>query len=162
MASVLSSKRMNPLDLWKENWSASQATENHCTSVNFPLVSPPAREGRMAARLLKYAVLYVFVNERTRGRAGDRERGRGRETRIFTNTHERARVPRKFDRSVHLHARLFPISDIPSFRIPSTMRSSNNQKISHHFLPLPSGSESVFGHSIFSLGEAPEYYSRLR
>jgi len=31
--------------------------ENHCTSVNFPLVSP--RAGRMVARLLEYAVLRV-------------------------------------------------------------------------------------------------------
>lgn len=31
--------------------------ENHCTSVNFPLVSP--RAGRMAARLLEYAALRV-------------------------------------------------------------------------------------------------------
>lgn len=50
----------------KAGVSFLKATENHCTSVNFPLVSPPALEGRMAARLLEYVrnVLYVSVNVR--------------------------------------------------------------------------------------------------
>lgn len=59
-----------------------EATESHCTPVNFPLVSP--RAGRMAARLLEYAVLYVSVNEYKRGRertieVGEKERERYRE-----------------------------------------------------------------------------------
>lgn len=76
--------------LRKQGWSA---TENHCTSVNFPLVSPPAREGRMAARLLEYAVLYVFVNERTRGRRrAQGERTRERDAYIYEHTHTSAHV----------------------------------------------------------------------
>jgi len=58
-----------------------------------------------------------------------RERERARETLpMFARTHAaRVRVPRKFERLIHLHARLFP-EPTPGYTLLAAMRSTNNQK----------------------------------
>lgn len=113
--------------------------ENHCTLVNFPLVS--SRAGRMDALSTPTNTLpYAAVNERA-----EKEK-RARTPCIYKytyrrHTHSAVHVPRKFNRSVHLHACLFPIPhrlDLPSFRIqPATRHYDNREEIffvlrSHH------------------------------
>jgi len=99
---------------------AFQTTENHCASVNFPLVSPRAE--RMAARLLEYGAprirkrIQKRKSERWRDPGeleGQRKEERKRNAQPHVCAHTRTacvRVPRKFERSICMlvFSRIFP------------------------------------------------------
>lgn len=155
--------------------------ENHCTSVNFPLVS--LRTGRMAARFLEYA---LRVRKRIQKRERERERERAIERvvdkrernamlshPVFTNTHARATHTRVFrenvlwENSIGRSICMLVFSwSLLGYSLHSNsvclfaMRSSNNQK---KFLtttsPLRFATKSLFQYSVNEA--AFRYYSRL-